>query len=309
MRHRILITGCTGLVGHGICLTLLEKGYEVWGTSRRPIRSNHPAFHPVILDLDDIGSLLAIKPVLQNVDTIIHNAAILQVSSTKTIDPWEDFYTINFVATRYLLNYSIEHNVKQFIYISGSGLLDESFSVLDENTPYLSRNNYASSKIAAEIVCRQLDIQNKISTCIFRFPAPYGYLGLRNAVMPKFIDKVQAGLPITLWGNGERQQIFTFVEDIGQACHLAIEAMAQGIYHIAGPEVVSMKQLAESILFIYPNTGSKIIFEGTPDPQDGRKISISIDKAIRDLGYKPSFSLLQGLNKIAKADKSIFFFD
>ena len=77
MTKKILVTGCTGLVGHGICLCLLSKGHEVWGTSRSKIVSNHSLFHPIILDLEDELSLKEITKTLDEVDILIHNAALI----------------------------------------------------------------------------------------------------------------------------------------------------------------------------------------------------------------------------------------
>lgn len=311
MRRRVLLTGCTGLVGHGIGLTLLARGYEVWGTSRSLIRSRHPAFHPVVLELEDPRSLQAVQPVLEKVHAVIHNAARLPVCREATDTSWQEYFAVNFAATRQLLVYARDRGVSHFVYVSGScaGLLDNSFTPLQEDTPFMPNNDYAASKAAAEMVCCQFDLEGGIGVCILRFPAPYGYVGGSTAVVPKFISNARAGRPITLWGTGARQQVFTFVEDVGQACFKAIETGRRGVFHIAGPEVVTMKQLADAVLESFPGTGATIAWEGVPDPQETRRIVISIDKARRDLGYEPEFSLLDGLARIARADDSVVFFD
>jgi len=308
MKKRILVTGCTGLVGHGICLNLLSQGYEVWGTSRNLIQSNHPLFHPVILDLGENQSIEAFKQVMRKVDIIIHNAALIPGTSEE--NTWEDYFRINFEATRQLLINSSECNIKQFIFISGSpfSLLDNTQAPLLENSPFLPLNDYAISKVMAEIVCLKANHTGANKVCILRFPAPFGYLGKSEAVLPRFIKKVKKGEPITLWGKGGRQQIFTFVEDIGRACVNAIEAEAKGVFHISGPEVTSMKQLAEMVIKTFPRSASDIVYENVPDPQEERKISISIEKSHRELNFEPAFTVFEGLSRIASADKKVFFF-
>lgn len=308
IKGKILVTGCTGLVGHGICLTLINCGYEVWGTSRNSIKSKHPAFHYCHLDLDDDLSLQSIVAVLSEVDVIIHNAA--RIPSNQEQNSWDDYMKTNLESTRKLLKISSESGLKQFIFISGSpsALLDETFASLEENTPYQAHNDYASSKAMAEILCTQFDFAREIDVCVFRFPAPYGYFGTSEAVLPSFLKKAKAGEPISLFGNGTRQQIFTFVEDIGRACISAIETKSRGIYHISGPEVVTMKQLAETILRVFPETCSHIIYVGD-DPQENRKINISIEKVKSEMGFVPSFSLLDGLTRIVNFDDQTNIFN
>jgi UDP-glucose 4-epimerase len=309
--RRVLVTGCTGLVGHGVTLTLLERGWQVFGSSRHPLRARHPGFHPVQLELNSEESLTALPRILKEVDCVIHNAAKLPVPGEDDDASWEECYRVNVAATRRLLIESASRGVMRFVYISASpnGLLDHSSNPVSETALYSPRNAYAASKACAEVICRQFDQQGRLPVAVLRFPAPYGYRGSRAAVLPRFVDRVRRGEPITLWGSGERQQAFTFVEDIGQACIKMLELGARGVFQIAGPDVVTMKQLAAAVLTTFPGTGSRIVYEGKPDPQEGREVLISIEKARRELGFEPSVPLLAGLQKIAQADESVAPFE
>jgi nucleoside-diphosphate-sugar epimerase len=311
MKRSVLVTGCTGLVGHGITLSLIERGYDVWGTSRAPIRSRHAAFHAAKLDLAAPESLEALRPVLEQVEVVIHNAARLPVQNEHAGASWNEFFSVNVSATRRLLSEAAACGVAQFIYISASpiGLLDDTCIPLREETPYLPRNAYATSKACAEVICRHFDRQANFPVCILRFPAPYGYLGSSTAVLPKFVRSVRAGEPITLWGSGNRLQAFTFVEDIGQACAKALETSARGVFQIAGPEVLTMNQLAAAVLKTFPDSGSRVVYDDKPDPEEHRSVNISVEKARRVLAYEPRYTLLQGLEKIARADGSIMMFE
>lgn len=307
---KVLVTGCTGVVGHGICLHFLNEGWEVWGTSRNALISNHPAFTPLQLDLKEQVSIRNLEPILKEVDAVVHNAAKIPSGETPSPSVDEAFYAINFEGTKTLLACAAQAGLPHLVFISASpfGMLAEA-SPMSEETPFLPRNSYAASKAAAEMVCREYDIQNKLPITVLRFSAPYGYVGRRQAVLPRFVDSVLAGETITLWGTGARQQIFTFAEDIGRACALAIETQKRDVFHVAGPEVVTMRQLAETIIGQYPDTGGSIEYADKPDPQEGKRVSISLDKIKAELGFVPAYTLQEGLSKIANATEEIHFYE
>jgi nucleoside-diphosphate-sugar epimerase len=173
----------------------------------------------------------------------------------------------------------------------------------------LPRTNYGASKIAAEALCLQFDAQLRVPITVLRFPAPYGFTGTADGVIPRFIKSARAGQPLTLWGTGARRQTFTFVADIGVACGRAIERGARGIYHIAGPASVSMRELADAVVRAFPGTGAAVAFNGQADPQESVQVQISYEKARRDFGYAPGYSLDRGLAAIAGRDAASFIFE
>tara|TARA_B100001093_G_scaffold52260_1_gene44333 strand:+ start:20448 stop:21374 length:927 start_codon:yes stop_codon:yes gene_type:complete len=307
MKKKVLVTGFTGLVGHGICLSLLSKGYEVWGTSRSKIESKNPLFHPIILDLESESSINKLVKTLNEVEIIIHNAALIPSTNNSSLDK---FIRVNFTATIDLIKKSVDSGIKQFIYISGSPLAiqKETNQIIKEDSPYLPKNDYGISKAISEIYCLKVINNNEIPLCVLRFTAPYGYINKSRAVFSKFINSAKNGKPITLWGRGDRKQTFTFVEDIGEACYQVINKKASGIFTITGPEKISMKNLAKKVIKAFPGRGSKIIFENKVDPQEGYSVSVSTQKAEKELGFVPQNNLSQAISKIAKADNSIYFF-
>lgn len=307
MKNKVLVTGCTGLVGHGICLSLLSKGYQVWGTSRNKIESNHRSFYPVVLDLEKESSLSELTKILDKVDILIHNAALLPGNNKYSFDK---YLKINFNATTELIKKSIETGIKQIIYISGSPLSfqKEINNFITEESPYLPKNDYGTSKALSEIICLQYINKNEIPLSVFRFTAPYGYINKSKSVFSTFINSAKRGNPITLWGKGGREQTFTFVEDIGEACSLAINKKSSGIFTITGPEKISMKNLAEKVLQAFPKSDSKIIFQNKIDPQEGFSVSISTKRAQKELGFVAKNYLSHSIRKIVNSDDSIYFF-
>jgi nucleoside-diphosphate-sugar epimerase len=297
---RVLITGVTGLVGDGICRYFLRNNWEVFGTSRRVLESNNSKFYPLKFDLEstvDLNVLSKHSPYR----AVIHNAAKLPKHSEPGKDS-DSYYGCNVKGTKHLLEWVEKSAIDTFIYISSMGVINSNNAVKTEKSALSPKpNHYHVSKAMGELLCEMYGAQGSFRTVILRISAPYGYTGTHASVIPKFVERARSNKDIELWGNGSRSQVFTFVEDIGHACRLAIEKSAvSGVYNIAGKESISMKGLAEKVLDTFPNSRSRIIFSEVKDPEEGKVQRISIAKAIRELGFEPKFNLLTGLNKVAE---------
>lgn len=305
MSNTILVTGCTGLVGHGICNYLLNRGYKIFGTSRNPLISLHKSFTPIRLDLTNPDSISQLKECFNDINTIIHNAALIPQPG---LDNTNRYFQINLCGTLKLLELAETCGIEHFIYISSTSVVENVESYNEDKALYSPINEYYSSKIAGETVCRQYNLEGKLKTTILRIRAPYGYLGTKNAVIPRFIDLASHGKNIEVWGSGRREQVFTFVEDIGLGCELAMLNSHGGIFNIVGAETVNMKTLAEKIVYIYRPKDLKIIFSGQFDSQEDQRINVTWEKAKRFLGYIPQNNIDNGLEKVVTMkEKSIFF--
>ena len=302
---KVLVTGCTGLVGHGICLYLLKRGWEVWGSSRKTLKSRHERFHPVKLDIYSDESVKNLGNDLVDVDAVVHSAALIPAIGA---DDGISFFETNLLGTYRIMNLACRTKIQKFIYISSTAIVDQG-NEEREDSEFFPKNEYVSSKIVGEIVVRQFLVQNKLNSAILRISAPYGYIENSKAVIPKFISFAKENKDITLWGTGKREQVFTFVDDIGSACELALGKSVTGIFNVCGASPSTMKELADSVLNAYRESSSKIVYSGERDPEENRERKICIEKAKRELGFFPQYDLRTGLKKIADAGDEINFFE
>jgi UDP-glucose 4-epimerase len=308
MAAKILITGCTGLVGSGLTGFFLNNGCEVWGTHIQPFESLNKNFHPLVLELKNIESINNLFQELGEIDLLIHNAAYVPKNSIDCERNSDEIFETNFIGTKHLLKFSHISKIKKFIFISGTAIVDKTKGIVNEDAPYYPLNSYYSSKILSEILCSQYAIEKKMNINIFRISGPYGSLKNSAAVIPKFIDLARNSNDITLWGTGTREQVFTFVDDIAYACDLALKNNVSGIFNVVGSSSISMKDLASEVLKLFPDSKSKIVFTGDVDPQEGRSVAISYEKAKKELGYFPQFSISDGLKEMIKRESSPGFF-
>jgi len=302
---RVLITGVTGLVGDGICRYFLKNNWNVFGTSRRNIISLHPNFSPIKFELGSKNNLDLLNEHLP-FQAVIQSAAKLPHSllNDNNID---NYYHCNVTGTRYLLDWALKSKIKIFFYLSGTGVYNSQNEAFDEERLlYPKPNHYHISKAMGEILCKTYNKMG-LRTVILRISAPYGYVS-NQSVLPKFIKFAKQDKNIELWRGGSRSQVFTFVEDIGYACILAMgNKSVNGIYNITGNKSITMSELAEMVLDAIPNTKSKIVFLNTDDPEEGQKRNIPIHKAKREIGFEPQFNLLAGLRLITNNQEKQFW--
>ncbi len=298
----ILVTGCTGLVGHGICYFLLNQGYQVIGTTRKSIHSLHSKFRVHQLDLKDIESVERLRDIVSETDVFIHNAAIIPHEARRTYSREQglELFEVNFLATYRILKILAEYPHKKFVYISGTRLAHTISDSVLEDMPFATTDEYATSKLCGELLCRQFMNQSLPHSTILRISAPYGYNINSDAVIPRFMKQAQAGQNIELWGTGNRKQVFTFVEDIGRVCELVSQKDVPGVFNITGGASVTMKELSDTIVRSFPGTTSKVVMTGKPDLQEGMQVTYAIEKAKRVLGYEPQYDIVSGIKKIVE---------
>ncbi len=292
---KILVTGCDGLVGHGITYYLLNKGFSVTGTSRNNTESAHPNLSIVKLDLLSGESIANLESFVASSDAVIHNAAKIPKGEKESMDVFNEYFQANTIGTFRLLQLCEKYS-RPFVYISGTRLSSLKENITPEEVPYNNKSCYDTSKLCAELICNQYILQKTFPCSILRISAPYGYLNTSNAVIPLFLKKIQLSEELVLYGKGEREQTFTFVQDIGMACQLAIEKQITGVFNITGGESVSMKHLAESIIKLFPETRTQIKY--IEKKEDLNRNNYPIDKAKKVMGYSPVFNLAKGLNEI-----------
>jgi len=148
-RHKIFITGASGLLGTNLCNYLLEQGFEV-KAQVRDTRRYTGLLHPR-LELIKSGLFADFSPLLQDVDCVIHTAA---VTDQNVIDP-DAYRRINYHASVQLFHAAAKSQVRHFIYVSTANTLG--FGSLEqpgtEDTPIsglFQKSGYAKSKLETE---------------------------------------------------------------------------------------------------------------------------------------------------------------
>ena len=324
-----LITGGAGFIGTNAVQRLIKEGHQVivLDNLRRPgVRHNlqflreHFQFDFIEGDIREIEVLLKLLREHSDTDVVLHLAA--QVAVTDSIsDPTTDFQ-INAAGTLNLCE-AIRQCAPQAILLNAStnkvygGLTH--LSLQEGKTRYTLTDRpggiseeealdfctpYGCSKGSAEQYVRDYARTYGLRTVSFRQSCIYGehQFGLEDqGWVAWFIIAAALGKPIKIYGNGKQVRDLLFVEDLVD-CYLAavdhIELTMGEIYNVGGG-LTNTCSLLELIGHLETHTGKEIkyTFEDWR-PGDQRIFICDIRKAMNDFGWKPTTSVIDGLEKL-----------
>ena len=287
MSKNILVTGGTGLVGSEIVNQLLQKGYTVFEISRSKPSTEFENLHWMHFDIaeDKIEKLTGALP---SIDGIVHAAAY--VGPTNTPEETEYCRKANIDFTNALFQYasSLNKNIP-VIYISSFSVLAKPLlTPITEEHIAIPKSFYALSKYYGELFLKSPAKVKSIRPIVLRISSPIGKkVEQLGNVVGKWIDLASKGKTLTIQGNGERVQDFVSTEDITHAVILALENnTAKGTYNIASGNGITMNELANEISSFFHVATQ----HSGDDTNEKDKWIISIEKAQKELGYKPKFN-------------------
>ncbi|MES1221398.1 MAG: SDR family NAD(P)-dependent oxidoreductase [Bacteroidota bacterium] len=241
----VLVTGGTGFLGSYIIKELIEKNHIV-----RAIRRSKKLPHYIskkILDKvqwveGDILDVVSLQDAMEEVDTIIHAAAIVSFVKKER----KEMYQVNVDGTTNVVNMALEKNVKRFIHISSVaavGRKEHSAHVNEENKWEESKTNthYAKSKHHGELeVWRGLN--EGLSGVILNPSTILGYGDWNNSSSAIF-KNVYKEFPWYSPGiNG-----FVDVEDVAKAAVMLMESDITEERFIINGDTWPFKKLQDAI--------------------------------------------------------------
>jgi UDP-glucose 4-epimerase len=282
------VTGGAGFIGSHLCDALLERGQDVvcvddlvgtGGTTRNVEHLlDDPRFELVTEDVVEWAT-----GGLAGVDCLFHLAA--SKNSVCREDPERDL-AVNALGTLRLLRAAARDGVAKVVHASTGSVFGESGRRHGVDTPTRPVGYYGVSKLAAESYCRMIGDAEGLNWTILRY---YHVIGPRQdgsdtgGVLPIFVRRALAGLPLTIDGDGLQTRSFTSVHDVVRANLLALasSAAARQTYNCASGLRVTVAELAAEVL---AQTGSSSTLEyGPARPGDIRDFDVD-NHGLRDLG-------------------------
>ncbi len=280
---KILVTGANGFTGMHLCLSLVNKGFEVHALGRgesRLDRLERLTYHSI--ELTSVRSLLKIFDKVSP-DVVIHTAAMSKPDICEIHR--EDCLKNNVEVTRYLLEAS-RHFPVHFIHLSTDFIFGENGPHREDDTPE-PLNFYGESKLRAE----KLILQTELTASIVRPVFIYG--PMLHQGRPSFIQWVQQKLV-----NGEKikvvtdqQRTPTYVQDLCDAITTILTFKKVGVYHIAGKDILSPYDMAitvAKVLDLKTELIEPVTSDTFPEPvRRSKRSGLYIEKAKSELNYAP----------------------
>lgn len=236
------MTGANGLLGR-YAIQSLRHEYEVYATVyRMPIDPVKDVTYVVM----DFSLEWSTDKLPRDLDFIIHLA---QSSRFREFpDQSLNIFYVNIDSTARLLDFAWRTKVKKFVYASSGGIYGSSEIAFDENSPIEAHDQlgfYLGSKLCGEILVKNYSKLMDVATLRFFFM--YGAGQRRTMLIPRLIDSVRNASPISLQGEDGIRINPIHVSDAFIAVRALLKQSGSYTINIAGPSILSLKQIAEMI--------------------------------------------------------------
>jgi nucleoside-diphosphate-sugar epimerase len=262
--------------------------------------ADHPRLEIVKADFRQIDKVVEC---MKGMDAVVHLGAIVgdpacALDENLTID-------VNLIATRTIAEIAKGSGVSRFVFASTCSVYGASDEILDERSALNPISLYARSKIASERVLHSLASQ-EFAPIILRFGTIYGLSGrIRfDLVVNLLTAKAVVDGKITIVGN-DQWRPFVHVEDAASAIMKVLEAplalVRNQVFNVGSDEQnYTLQQVGELIHRLVPT--AELIIMG-PDG-DRRNYRVNFSKIRRVLGFRPQWTLEQGVQQVIDALRS-----
>jgi dTDP-glucose 4,6-dehydratase len=305
--RRILVTGGAGFIGSNFVQMVLSEHPDCFIVNLDNLTYagnlenltgflNHPNHQFVKGDICD-GKLIEKIIDQYQLDTIINFAAESHVD--RSITKPKVFIETNVTGTLTLLEAARDKKLERFIQVS----TDEVYGALGpqgkftEQTPLAPNSPYSSSKAAADLLVKAFGHTWGVRYNITRCSNNYGPYQFPEKLIPLMINNALNDKELPVYGDGLYVRDWLYVYDHCTAVWQVLTKAPPGeIYNIGG---CNEKTNLEVISLILNRLGKpKSLIRHVADrPGHDRRYAIDASKIIDELGWKPSVSFEQGLNK------------
>jgi UDP-glucose 4-epimerase len=296
---RIMVTGGAGFIGSHVADHLVAAGHEVavvdnLSTGRREFVPLQARFLQYDINSPEAADLIrSWRP-----QALVHHAAQMNVRFS-VADPMADARE-NILGSLNLLQAAGEAGVQKIIFASTGGAIygDEAPIPARETDSPWPDSPYGIAKLAVEHYLRYYRREYGLTTISLRYANVYGprQNGLGEAgVVAIFIEKFLAGQQPIINGDGLQTRDFVYVGDVVAANLLALNYPQSGIFNIGtGRETdiltiyLKLQELARSPL------GP---MHGPAKPGEQRRSALDSSLALKQLGWRPTVTLEEGLSR------------
>lgn len=296
----ILVTGGAGFIGSHLVEEFLQRGDSVrvldnFSTGRR---ENLQLFQGDLEVIEaDLRDAARVREAVRGVDWVFHLAAFISVSQSMQ-DP-EACFSVNVGGTAGLLEAARRAGVRKVVLASSTAVYgDTDVFPTAEETPLRPLSPYALSKQVDELYARLYTGTFGLPVTALRFFNVYGPRQQPDspyaAAIPIFVNRLAAGQPISIFGDGKQSRDFVYVKDVVRANLLAAASKAAGeAYNVCTGAEISILDLVEALSQI-AGTSPQVRFEA-PRPGDIYRSVGSPEKAAAAFGFRAQTSLADGL--------------
>lgn len=302
-KNKVLVTGGAGFIGSHVVDYLIDLNQEVVvlddlsGGFTENVNDGANFVEGSVTDKTLVDDLFK----KEGFDHVFHLAAYAAEGLSHFIRNFN--YKNNLIGTTNLLNASIRHDVRSFVFTSSIAVYGDGDLPLTEDQRKYPEDPYGIAKLSCE-----LDIQSAhdlfgIDYIIFR---PHNVYGERQNIGDKyrnvvgiFMNKIMKGEEMTIFGNGEQTRAFTYIHDIASVIARSIfeDKALNEVFNIGADEPTSVNELADLVADAMEVEPEVKYLEARNEVQHAYA---NHSKAKEVFGNYEATSLSEGLNRMAE---------
>ena len=304
----VLITGGAGFIGSHLAERRLARGDRVvvlddfndFYDPRRKRRNvaahdSSPRFRLVEGDIRDRALVFRLFAE-ERFEAVMHLAARAGVRPSLAAPVL--YEEVNCVGTLHLLEAAVAHGRPRFLFASSSSVYGINAKVPFSEEDPIDRpiSPYATTKRAGELHVYTAHHLHGLSAICLRFFTVYGPRQRPEMAIARFIEAIERGEPITLYGDGGSRRDYTYIDDIADGVEAALDLGAGfEIINLGGARPVT---LAALVTRIEEATGKTARVRREPDqPGDVPVTYADVTKAERLLRFRARVPLDEGLRR------------
>lgn len=307
---QILVTGGAGFIGSHIVDHLVELGARRLVVVDNMVRGNRAnlgsalASGRVELVEGDIRDAELMDRLVSGTDVIFHQAALRITHCAAEPD---EAMSVMVDATYRLLRLAVEHKVRKVVMASSASIygMAQNFPTTEEDHPYANRTLYGAAKSFGEGLLRSFNDMYGLDYVALRYFNVYGprmdIHGRYTEVMVRWMERIEAGKPPLIFGNGLQTMDLVHVTDVARANILAATApVSDRVFNVGSGTETSLLGLAGIFAAVMEKP------ELIPEHQGERAINpvprrlASTRAAEERIGFRTTVNLSEGIRELVE---------
>jgi UDP-glucuronate 4-epimerase len=300
MPESTLVTGANGLIGYEVVKRLVAAGRQVVAVDRVISDVAGLTTNAFALEIGDTHRLHELATRF-GIDAIVHcggvsgpmlgrdnPAALFDVNVGGTIDIAE------VARQRGLSGKPCRLVFCSSLTVYGNQPPDD----ITESHPLLTRQCYASSKVAGEAVVLSYAEEHGVDAIVLRIAGVYGPRRKTSCLLRLFVTNALQGTPTHLPYGDRFPRQWVHIDDVTSGILLALDVQApqERVFNLSAGENPTIDAAAAIICKAIPS--ARITLDPGADPEDITLGLLSIDAARRVLGYNPAVPLEDGIHRL-----------